>query len=358
MKLNNVKLNSVLSSALMSVTVLASLGVSSIAANADVVSTTGSADSNTSSHYVANSGNGYGYGYGWNGYGTTYGTNAVNNNQNSGPSYTAPLSVYQYDSNNTTNSNNKTNSDNTTTSVTKNYTQTNTSVKTYGYDTLAGYGIDGTLLASALSGNQDAYNRVSAIIAQLGSTDKANALSIYGQLFNLYRIEHKQGVWVIANHDGFKYENANLTGNRTGSYSKGDSLKVVSIVKDGGKTRYKLADGSYISGYHVDVDRSYTNAHDLSRLQKAAVKLVSSNSSYYTGVSISTKRHVAVIKKEVVAHWTKSFHDKSANAKRNHLYKGQSVVFSRIVRSGNQYRLQLPNGRYVTAHKDYVWVIR
>ncbi len=76
---------------------------------------------------------------------------------------------------------------------------------------------------------------------------------------------------------------------------------------------------------------------------------------YYVGLN---GRHEVVAKKALIQHATKSFKDRSGKYKKNNLKRGKRLVFNRVVRAGKTYRLHLTNGKYVTASKAFVRLVK
>ena len=234
------------------------------------------------------------------------------------------------------------------------------------YTQLANYGIDKNLASEFATGDNYYTQVVNTKIAQLTGNDAINARKLVDQLRSDYRKANKEGVWGVANHDAYEYANPNLSDRQSAAFAKGEEVHIVSMIKDGGKLRYKIADGNYVAAVHVDINMDYTNMDEYNAMVKATTQLrptvkkhvVKKASATYYVKTPKGKKHVAVIKKSLVAHVNKTFKDNSAKSKKNVLHKGAKVVFKSVVKVGKTYRLHLTNGHYVTANKAFVQVVK
>lgn len=169
---------------------------------------------------------------------------------------------------------------------------------------------------------------------------------------------------VVATHDGVVYTDASLSADKQiSAYNNGDTFNVVKVVKENNKLRYVVQTATgfyYISAYHTKLaDNGNTAQYKVMRAAVSNVKVPTkktNNSAYYT--TVKKGNHVAVAKKALVQHTTKTFKDNSAKAKKNTIKKGKKLSFNSIVKVGTTYRLHLTNGKYVTASKQFVNVIK
>lgn len=90
--------------------------------------------------------------------------------------------------------------------------------------------------------------------------------------------------------------------------------------------------------------------------QHEDLNTVIENARFYTHAKKSQK--VIVVKRNLVQHATKSFHDNSAYVRRNHFHKGHEFIFSRIVRHGHKFRFELPNGSFITSCRSFVKLVK
>ncbi|GAA6112893.1 hypothetical protein AP1H75_05600 [Apilactobacillus apinorum] len=169
---------------------------------------------------------------------------------------------------------------------------------------------------------------------------------------------------VVATHDGIVYTDKSLSSDKQiSAYNNGDTFNVVKVVKDGNKLRYVVQTETgfyYISAYHTKLAANGNAAqYKAMRAAVATVKATAKktdNSAYYT--TVKKGNHVAVVKKTLVQHPTKTFKDNAAKTKKNTIKKGKKLSFNSIVKVGNTYRLHLTNGKYVTASKQFVNIIK
>lgn len=234
------------------------------------------------------------------------------------------------------------------------------------YTQLANYGIDKNSVSEFAAGDNYYTQAVNAKIAQLTGNDAINARKLVDQLRSDYRKANKEGVWGVANHDAYEYANPNLSDRQSAAFAKGEEVHIVSMIKDGSKLRYKIADGNYVAAVHVDINMDYTNMDEYNTMVKATTQLrptvkkhvVKKASATYYVKTPKGKKHVAIVKKSLVAHATKTFKDNSAKSKKNVLHKYAKVAFKSVVKVGKTYRLHLTNGHYVTANKAFVRVVK
>lgn len=168
---------------------------------------------------------------------------------------------------------------------------------------------------------------------------------------------------VVATHDGVVYTDSSLSADKQiSAYNNGDTFNVVKVVKENNKLRYVVQTDTgfyYISAYHTKLaDNGSAAQYKAMRAAVINVKTPAktNNSAYYT--TVKKGNHVAVAKKALVQHTTKTFKDNSAKAKKNTIKKGKKLSFNSIVKVGTTYRLHLTNGKYVTASKQFVNVIK
>lgn len=255
---------------------------------------------------------------------------------------------------------------------------------------LAQAGISTDLINKAIAGDKGAESAVKTQIAQskvfTTTAQKEQALNDYNQVAYGYRVDHKQGVWVEVSQSTVAYSKADTKSEQIKTILSGNKsyqVKGIEIVKGfdnkgKGVTWYKLANGAFVKASAVVVDKALTNTNDYNALYKARVvsenvankskkakktvkkhavkKHTAKKVTYYT--HFKKGKHVAIVKKALVQHATKTFKDKSAKVKKNNLRKGSKVTFNKVVKVGKTYKLHLTNGKYVTANKAYVHVIK
>lgn len=222
-------------------------------------------------------------------------------------------------------------------------------------------GVNRDVLQKAIEGDSGAIAQIRYEVqhAKGFKTNKAkqNGLWAFNTLSYNYRKAHKSGVWVTpATRSDVNVEtNIGNDVKATAVLSATNSYRVAKMVQTKRTTWYQLENGLLVKANKMKVSNALTNAKDLKTLtQNIELRYKVANSKYYTHAKRGV--HVALVKKTLVQHATKSFHDSSSNVKKNVLRKGKHIRFNKVVKVGNKYRLHLTNGKYVTASKEYVKV--
>lgn len=230
-------------------------------------------------------------------------------------------------------------------------------------------------------------------------------MNVYNELRS--RAEVKANFIVSATRAGAEHVNGDLSGEIGGLFYKGDLLQVIGVNRVNNKFRYLVMTPRglyYISAYSTKPVAGKANmiAYHAARkpflgkkaakkvakkrvakkhakkaakkhvvkkyvkkvakkrvvkkhVKKVAKRRVSRTAKYYTGLK---GRHEVVAKKALIQHATKTFKDRSGKYKKNNLKRGKHLVFNRVVRAGKTYRLHLTNGKYVTASKAFVRLVK
>lgn len=237
-------------------------------------------------------------------------------------------------------------------------------------------------------------------------------MSVYNALRS--RAEVKANFIVRATRAGAEHANGDLSGDVNGLFYKGDLLQVIGVNRVNNKFRYFVQTPRgqyYISSYSTKPVAGQANmvAYRAARkpfLGKKAAKKVAKKRvakkhvrkvakkrvvkkhakkvakkrvvkkhvrkvakkrvakkhvakrrapKYYVGLK---GKHEVVAKKALIQHATKSFKDRSGKYKKNNLKRGKRLVFNRVVRAGKTYRLHLTNGKYITASKAFVRLVK